>query len=144
MIVSASIGLKNGERGGIQTMEINELLKLCDDSRLEGAIQELGQFREKINKEFEIKPAVKFFNNSQFKQLCHMTSELWECWKAWLKLKFYDSDENEEELACELIDLQTSTQTMLEGPLNYTNWYIKKLRSKVVQKNRARNYHVKP
>ena len=86
----------------------------------------------------EIKSAKKYLTNSMFKQLCHMTSELIEVWIAWIKWKLWNREDFEEEFAIELIDLQGSVQTGLEGPLNYTEGYIDYLRERVVKKNTER------
>jgi len=92
----------------------------------------------------EIRSAKRYLGNSMFKQLCHMTSELFEIWIAWIKWltigRFSDYD-YEKDFGCELIDLQGSTQTMLEGPMDYTEWYIDYLRREVQIKNEQRGYY---
>ena len=110
-----------------------------DDMVLIGAIQELKQHRE--YQRLEIKSATKFLNNSQFKQLCHMTSELWEVWKAWIIFRIKPTHENRMKVASETVDLQSSSQTMLEGPLNLTNFGIICCLEDVIIKNKARGYY---
>lgn len=87
----------------------------------------------------EIKAATKFLGNSEFKQLCHITSELFEIWMAWILYRLFGRGKKDD-IACECIDLQGSVQTMLEGSLEYDMWYINNLRLSVNQKNADRGY----
>lgn len=89
----------------------------------------------------EIKAATKFLGNSQFKQLCHITSELFEVWCAWAVYKWNPTLKNLYKLCLENVDLQSSVQTNLEGPLCCTKSQINALRSDVEVKNCDRNYY---
>lgn len=119
---------------------IEKLINLCgNDLTLLGAVQELEQLREKPR--LEIRSATKFLGNSQFKQLCHMTSELWEVWKAWIVFCIKPTHENRMKVASETVDLQSSGQTMLEGPLDLSNFGIVCCLEDVIIKNKARGYY---
>lgn len=89
----------------------------------------------------EIKSATKFLGNSQFKQLLHMTSELFEIWVAWIIYKIKPTHKKLCKLLFEIVDLQGSSQTMLEGPMDQSKCKIMILRMHVEAKNRARNYY---
>lgn len=89
----------------------------------------------------ELEPATKFLGNSQFKQLCHITSEVWECWKAFIKCKINPTGQNDLEFSMEIIDVQISCQTMLEGPMAWGKWSIVYLRDCVKVKNNKRGYY---
>lgn len=116
---------------------IGELIKRCDnDPVLLGGIQELDQLRQS-----QIQSAVKFLGNSEFKQLRHITSELIEVWCAWVKWKIFQTFQNECDLTMELIDLQSSVQTMLEGALRWGKHSIEYFRKRVVIKNEERGYY---
>ena len=67
-----------------------------------------------------IRPANKFLTNSPFKQLRHMSSELWEVFKALVKYSYNPTCKNLFDLTSEIIDLQFSAQTMMEGSLDLT------------------------
>lgn len=72
-----------------------------------------------------------------------MTSELIEVWAAWIKwltIGWFSDHNYEKDFACELIDLQGSTQTMQEGPLGYTKDVIDMFRREVILKNANRGY----
>lgn len=119
---------------------IEKLLNLCGNNMaLMGAIQELKQRRE--YKILEIKSATKFLGNSKFKQLCHMTSELWEVWKAWVIFRVKPTHKNKMKMANEVVDLQSSSQTMLEGPLDLSNFGIICCLEDVIIKNKERGYY---
>ena len=92
----------------------------------------------------EIKSATKFLGNSQFKQLRHMTSELFEVWVAWIIYKIKPTLKRRYDLLTEIVDLQSSGQTMLEGPMKQSKCQIMILRMNVEVKNRARKYYSKP
>jgi|GEM_PF-6873830 len=119
---------------------MNDLNKLMNryehDIELQGALQELKQ-----RKESEIRSATKYLSNSQFKQLCHITSELFEVFVAWIVCKISPTDSNFGILLNELIDLQSSCQTMLEGPLGISKSALYIHRLMVVEKNDRRKYY---
>jgi len=131
--------------------KIDDLIKLANhDSKLLGAIQELDQLRKS-----QIKPAVKYLGNSKLKQICHMASELWEVFKAWVALQIYlvrhaNSELTPEiadgyrvkmnELLDETIDLQKSCQTFIKGPLYRTMQENIDAIQRVDEKNAVRGY----
>ena len=86
----------------------------------------------------DIKSSKKFLGNSQFKQLCHMTSELIEVWVAWIIYKINPSPKNKHHVCIESVDLQSSTQTFLEGPMEATSTRIEICRMQVIKKNTDR------
>jgi len=92
----------------------------------------------------DIRPANKFLSNSPLKQRLHMTSELWEVWRAWVIYKLNPSHTTRWFLASEIIDLQSSGQTMLGGPLRLDKGYIVDCRDYVVYKNNIRGYYKMP
>lgn len=89
----------------------------------------------------EILPANKYLSNSPTKQLLHMASELWEVLKALIDYKLNPTYLNLIKLTCEIIDLQSSCQTMLRGPLKLSDGFINYCRKDVYYKNNARGYY---
>lgn len=87
----------------------------------------------------EIKAATKFLGNSQFKQFCHITSELIELWIAWILWKIGLGTVIN--VICESIDLQSSVQTFQECSLGWNEFLIKYFRRKVYEKNESRGYY---
>jgi hypothetical protein len=87
----------------------------------------------------QIQPAVKFLGNGINKQFAHMDSEMDEI----LKEYFYGEPTDHDKLAMEIIDLQFSCQTMLEGPLGLTKDQIADYVQMVVKKNADRGYDKK-
>jgi len=86
----------------------------------------------------EIRSAKRFLGNSPFKQLCHMTSELLEVWVAWIIYKINPTPRNKQKVCIESVDLQSSTQTFLEGPMEETSKQIDICREQVIIKNTER------
>jgi len=89
----------------------------------------------------EILPADKYLTNSPIKQLLHITSELWEVLKALIIYTLNPTRLNLIKLTCEIIDLQSSCQTMLEGPLGLSKELINDCRDHVYWKNKIRGYY---
>lgn len=85
----------------------------------------------------EIRPATKFLGNSPFKQLCHITSEVYEIWIAWLFYKVAPDFYTFDDLMCELVDAQGSIQTAMQGPFGLSDKDVNHYRAKVVKKNDA-------
>jgi hypothetical protein len=86
----------------------------------------------------QMQPAVKFLGNSIGKQLCHMQSELGETVN-----EFVGIDIDIKKAAMEIIDLQFSCQTMLEGTLGLSKDQIADYIQMVVKKNADRGYDKK-
>lgn len=122
-------------------MTIDELIKRCDnDPFLLGAMQELAQLRQS-----QMQPAVRYLDNSLIKQWNHVLEEVHEVRDAyWCHINSNPHPSVtfiKEHLVEELIDLQFSCQTMMEGPLQLTKSQIADSIQKVVAKNKARGYY---
>lgn len=113
-----------------------------------------------VLKESGLLPAAKFLSNTLDEQMVHITEEYAEVYKAFENyvnnnvLSSEDDIEDEamyevfahedaaakDRLAEELVDLQTSAETMLEiFGLNYFDRLA--VRKRVIEKNRARGYY---
>jgi len=113
------------------------------------AQDELIQVKEELDqlRRSQIQPAVKFLSNSIMNQLNHIQSEYGEVSLAFVQfcnINCPGGEKKKENLIEELIDLQFSCQTMLEGPLKLTKEQIADAIQKVVQKNKARDYDKQP
>jgi hypothetical protein len=119
-------------------MDIKRAIFLLDNSNLpSGCYREIKELLVELEqrRKSDLRPADKFLNNTLKQQLEHMESELEE-----IKGEIIESIDDDD-LAIEIIDLQMSCQTMLEGPLDLTTDYIAYLRRKVIEKNRERGYY---
>jgi len=122
---------------------VDEMIKLCDDPKILGGLQELALLRRS-----QIQPAVKYLSSSIDKQYRHMESEMTEIVREFRDgYNFFKEIEyeniNKDKIAMEVIDLQFSCQTMLEGPLGLTKEQIANYIQLVVEKNNDRGYDVK-
>ena len=116
--------------------DLNKLMEIySNDIPLLGALQELQQRRELV----DIQSAKKFLGNSFCQQFEHMKSELIEIDVAIWGVT--DDERTEEYIAMEIIDLQSSCQTMLEGALGLSKDKIMFYRRKVIEKNAKRGYY---
>ena len=118
-------------------------------SRLDAIISDFKGNEEEVysllvelqdRRESDIIAANKYLGNSQFKQLCHITSELIEVWIAWLIYKWKKDWRSKELLNYELVDLQSSCQTMIEGSLKINEYWSRAARQYVIMKNKIRHY----
>lgn len=96
-----------------------------------------------MRRESEIRPAIRFIENSPGKQILHMASELLEVVNAWIMYKLAPTDENRDAFIREVHDLQFSCQTMLQGALHQSIWQVMKVRKDIIIKNNARGYNLK-
>lgn len=99
------------------------------------ALTEFKQLRRS-----QMKPAVKYLGNSVEKQLIHMDTEVDEIFNEYYYKDSVKENIDIEKLAMEVIDLQFSCQTMLEGPLGLSKEQIADYVQMVVKKNADRNY----
>jgi len=119
---------------------MNKIIMAVSESNLKGDVkgeifglmQELGQLRRS-----QMQPAVKYLGVTAEEQYEHLRSEIIEVDREWWKKDFPKMIE-------EIIDLQFSCQTMLEGPLKQTKSQIADAIQKVVEKNRVRDYDKPP
>ena len=122
---------------------INELktlrLKLQNSNdREESLIKEIRRLHMS-----QMQPAVKYLENNIEEQLAHMDSELDEIFNEYYYKNTVKENINIDKLAMEVIDLQFSCQTMLEGALCLSKEKIADYIQLVVKKNKDRNYHIK-
>jgi hypothetical protein len=105
--------------------EISDVFKL---------LKELKQLRKS-----QLQPAVRFLGNSIVKQLYHMHSELDE-----VENEMSKNFINKIMLAMEVVDLQMSCQTFLEGSMGLSKEQIAEFVQEVKAKNDARKYNESP
>lgn len=115
----------------------SEVKKQCNDTV--NLLIELKQLRRS-----QMQPAVKYLTNGFVSQFEHMKTEIDEIDNE-IENYFITAPQEETEeilknMAMEIIDLQFSCQTMLEGPLKLTKEQIADYVQMVVKKNADRNY----
>jgi hypothetical protein len=124
--------------------DMKELYKLADDSRVLGALQELEILRRS-----QMQPAVKYLGNSIDDQWKHLNSEIAETChelREYYDLTNIDSENSKiikGKAIMEIIDIQFSCQTMLEGALGLSKYQIADYVQMVVKKNADRGYDKK-
>jgi hypothetical protein len=119
--------------------EQERLMEEATDSNQHRIARLIGEYLTELKerRESELRPATKFLGNSFDQQISHMESELKEIIEA-----VYSGEEFfEKEVAMEVIDLQSSCQTFLEGSMGLTKDKIAKYRKMVIAKNAARGYY---
>jgi len=92
---------------GVIMCEINQLIKISDDPKILGALQELDQYRRS-----KLKPATKFLTNTPHEQWTHVMQEMEEALKEIIDLVDNKKEEAEPKALDELNDLQISIETL--------------------------------
>ena len=87
--------------------EIEELLKLTDEPRIIGALQEWDQL-----KKYKLKPAIKFLTNTPYEQWEHVLQEMDEALNEIIDLVDHEHVEVKSKVLDELNDLQISIETL--------------------------------
>ena len=106
------------------------------------------ELQEQINEELQerrqsdIIPCDKYLKNNIFKQMDHIEEEFDEVSGASMDYIIYEDEKNKSHLVEELIDLQTSCETMLAILLPDKSDRIL-ARKQVIEKNRVRGYYDK-